>query len=59
MFFLCVWLFFFFFREELGEKEKEKHRCERNIDRLVASHTCPDRESNLQPFGVWDDTPTN
>ena len=20
---------------------------------------CPDEESNLQPFGIWDDAPTN
>ena len=46
----------------------------REIERLVAScmHSsnsngdwtrnlgmCPDQESNPQPFGVWDDAPTN
>ena len=55
-------------REREGEGEREK--CERNIDWLpsICNPTrdqtcnlgkCPDRESNLQPFGVWDGTATN
>ena len=31
---------------------REKHRS-------VALHTYPDQELNSQPFGVWDDAPTN
>ena len=53
------------FREEWGQRERE-----RNISRLppVRAPTrdqthnlgmCPDRVSNLQPFGVRDDAPTN
>ena len=43
------------------EREREKHQ-------LVESQTgdqtrnlgmCPDQESNLQPFGAWEDIPTN
>ena len=45
---------------ERGEGEER----ERNIDvrgkhQLAAAHRCPDREFNAQPFGVWDDVPTN
>ena len=52
------------------EERRERHR-EREIHRLVVSCTCPnwgwnpqpryvpDQGSNLQPFGVWDDAPTN
>ena len=60
-------LFFFFkilfiFREEESEKERGKHQC------VVASHmlpigdlacnpgTCPDWESNQQPFGLQGGT---
>ena len=55
-------------REEIGREKKsdvrEKHQ-------LVVSHTCPDRDQtynlgmcpdrdlNLQPFGLWDDAPSN
>ena len=50
-------------------RETEKER-ERNIDQLppicapARDQTrnlgmCSDQESNLQPFGVWDDTPAN
>ena len=28
-------------------------------DRTHIPGMCPDWESNLQPFGVWDNTPTN
>ena len=49
---------------EREREEKEKHK-------LAASHTylardqtdnlgvCHDRGLKLQPFGVWDDVPTN
>ena len=33
-----------------GEKEGEKHECEKH--RSVASHTCPDQGPNLQPRHV-------
>ena len=54
-------------RESEGEREREreKHQCERSVDWLPPicaltmdqTHNlgmCPDRESNLQPFGVRD-----
>ena len=57
------------------EKEREKQLCEketsiRYLDGLPLVHTptrdqthslgmCPDWESNLQPFGLQDDAPTN
>ena len=49
--------------ERKRERESEKER-ERNISvwekhSLVASHVCPDWGSNLQPFDVQDDAPTN
>ena len=40
---------------DLRERERDIHVREEN--QLVASHMCPDQESNLQPFGVRDDTP--
>ena len=57
-------------REKEGKREEEKHQCERNIDQLPLVGTptgrqicnlgtCSDQESNLQPFGLWDDAPTN
>ena len=56
-------------REKEEEREREKHQCERNIDQLPpvcdpsgdCTHNCmcPDWESNPQPFGIWDDAPTN
>ena len=38
-------------REE--EREKEKHQCEKNINRLPYG-MCPDRESNQQLFALQD-----
>ena len=43
---------------------REKHRRERNINESkkylsAASTMCPDQASNLQPFGVWNNAPTN
>ena len=35
-----------------GETERNKHQS-------VASRTCPNQGSNLQPFGEQDDAPTN
>lgn len=35
-----------------GEREREEHLS-------VASCKHPDLALNLQPFGLWDDTPTN
>ena len=57
------------FREELGGGER-KRKKERNIDGLPPVCTltgdrtynlgmCPDRESNPQHFGLWDNIPTN
>lgn len=46
------------FRERGGEREKEKDLCERK-HQSVAFLTCPDKESNPQPFGILDNTPTN
>ena len=53
-----------------GAREREPVMWERNIDWLppIRAPTrdwtwnlgmCPDQESNPQPFGVQDDTPTN
>ena len=52
-------------REGGVEKEREKRH-----DRLLPTHAptrdrthnqgmCPDWELNLQPFGAWDNVPTN
>lgn len=49
----------FDFRETEREKEREASMVERSKDPSVASPICPDWESNLQPFGVQGDTPTN
>ena len=54
----------------LRERERETWMWERNINRLPAISgptrdgtqnlgVCPDQESNLQPFGIWDTAPTN
>lgn len=69
-FYVCLFLiltqgyvFVAFFRERGRERE-------RDIDWLSPMHTptgdrthnlgmCPEGESNLPPFGVWDDVPTN
>ena len=34
-------------REEGGGRER--HQCKREKHQLIASHTCPDQGSNLQP----------
>ena len=39
--------------ERKGEGEREKHPS------VVACPTGPNWESKPQPFGVWDDAPTN
>ena len=39
-------------RKGAGEREGEKHWCEKH--QLVASHICPDQESNPQPSLVQD-----
>ena len=59
-------------REEGREnvRERTERQKERNIyqlppvriptgDRTLNLGMCPDRELNLQPFGVWDDAPIN
>ena len=54
-------------REREGEREREISMWERNIDWLPLVQAlnrnqtqnqdmCPDQESNLQHFGLWDDT---
>ena len=50
-------------REKKAGREGDRER-ERNIDgtqkhKSVALHTHPNRGSNPQPFGVWDDALTN
>ena len=43
-----------------GERERERGReRERERERSVASGTCPDWGSNLQPFGVQNDAPAH
>ena len=58
-------------RERQTDKARETSMWEWNIDLLPYSHTCPnwdgtcnlgmcpDQGWNPQPFGVWDDAPTN
>ena len=58
-------------REREGEREGEKHLCERETliscplytpwpgTQPVTRYLCPDLESDLEPFGLWDDAPTN
>ena len=59
-----------FFSELLLERDRGINKTRQNIDwfLLIDSLTrngthsagmCSDQELNLQPFGVWDDTPTN
>ena len=44
----------------MRETERARERKSvRDSCLLAASHTCPDRKSNPQPLGVWDDVPTN
>ena len=51
-------------------REREGREKERNMNRLLSVHAltgdqtcglgmCPNLESNIQPFGVWNDTPIN
>ena len=50
-------------REESGgwgiECERDRNIDVREKHLLVASRLCPDQGLNPQPFGVWDDAPTN
>ena len=46
-------------REKWREEEVERNIDVRKKHSSVASCRCPDWESNLQPFGVWDDAPTH
>ena len=54
-------------REEGRERKRKGNTTVRNIDRLPPAETttrdqtcnpgmCPDWDSTLRPFGVWDDT---
>ena len=67
-------MFFIDFRERGrgGEREEERETSmwKRNIDQFPPIHIltgdwtlnlgmCPSLESNPQPFGVWDNAPTN
>ena len=45
--------------EKRGRGRRKKGRGEREKYQLVASCMHPDWESHPQPFGVWDDAPTN
>ena len=70
--YLRIWLLIFW-RERETDRQTERHTSvwKRNINPLplICAPTgdqtynlgmCPDRESNPQPFGVWDDaTPSN
>ena len=51
-------------REEEGGGEREKYQpatpiCAQTRDRTHNLGMCPDWDSNLQPFGLQDDAPTN
>ena len=55
---------YWFVRERKGERERERERdwlhiCTPTRDWTQNLGMCPDWESNLQPFGVRDDAPTN
>ena len=63
-----IGMFINFREREVRGGERERSMWEGNIDWLPPGHTldwtlnigmCPDSESNLQPFGVWDDAPIN
>ena len=57
----ALFLFLSFFKsspQDVHWSERERER-ERERDQSVASHMCPDGESNPQPFVVWDSAPTN
>ena len=67
-YFILFFKILFIFRERTreGEREGEKHQCERetSIRNLLYAPTwgpgcnlglCPDWESNQQPFGLQDD----
>ena len=45
------------------ERERGKHQfspaCSPTRDLTCNLGMCPDQESNLQPFGIWDNAPTN
>ena len=49
---------YWFLRARAGEREREKDRCEGNMN-WSPSCMCPDRELNPQPFSVWEVAPTN
>ena len=44
-------------REREGEGERRRERREKHPS--VASRACPNQLSIPQPFGAWDDVPTN
>ena len=56
--------------ERERERKREKHNVREKHPTLPPVHTptrdrthslgmCPDQESNPQPFGVWENAPTN
>lgn len=53
---------FFFFFKRIRRREREKHQCESEM-LVCLLHALlgiePDRESNQQPSGVWDDAQPN
>ena len=49
---------FIYFRDKGDVRGREKHQCERETS-VTTSLMYPDQGSNPQPFGVWDDVPTN
>ena len=54
---ILIWgLFFVAFRERKGERERKRHPHinVREKHQSVASRTCPDQGSNLQPFSAWN-----
>ena len=48
----------FSLRERERGREGGRDSDVRKKHQSVASHVCPDRGWNPQPFSVWDDTPT-
>ena len=52
-------MFVDFVREKKGEREGKRKMDVREKHQSVASRTCPDWGLNLQPFGAWDNAPTN
>ena len=63
--FVCLFYLFVCLFERERKEQRERNICQLpSVCTLTMGQTCnlgmcPDWESNPQPFGLWDDTPTN